>query len=105
MNILQKVVIYRVKYLIPMSLLFLTGHKPVKGTGNRKNYTTSSLFRKENNTDKKKRQMESLGVRWTSERESPKERSTCQGLNKKVTSTHDPKDATGSVARGGDGGR
>lgn len=53
MNILQKVVIYRVKYLIPMSLLFLTGHKPVKGT-KQKNYTTSSLFRKENNDKKKK---------------------------------------------------
>ena len=59
----------------------------------------------QNNTDKKKRQVESPGVRWTSERESPKERSTCQGLNMKVTSTHDPKDATGSAARGGDGGR
>lgn len=32
--------IYRIKYLIPMSLLLLTRHKPVKGTGNRKNYTT-----------------------------------------------------------------
>lgn len=40
--------IYGIKYLFnPMSLLPLTGHKPVKDTEERKSYATEPLLRKD----------------------------------------------------------